>query len=362
MTSTVDFNPAYKVDLYFRILRAGSKSFTFVDSNGSAIDISGYQFALYVKNNEGEKLNKIELAVGSGLTISGSGNNILSIALTTTNTALNEGEYYWELYKGSTSKTYLSGKAFAHNGKYDGKNTDASTVTVNDNGTAITITINDITSASIAAALGYTPQTGITFQDEGIDLGSANTVDEVDFTGSGVTASRVGNKVTISVTAGLSDFVVLYSRIGSPVSLTGTVSETIMDSFEVAVGDVLAGDVLLFMAMTTKAGTAGVVTPKFRHSTPGVDLNGSSLGQYNPGLATHIYNQIERKLFVDTLTSQSIYGIGSNVPSDVTSSTTAFTTLSINFGVVQNLMVTLTNASAADTSTLRNWWVIRVRP
>jgi len=45
-------------------------------------------------------------------------------------------------------------------------------------------------------------QTGIQFQDEGIPLGSVGTADEVDFTGAGVTASRIGNKITIDVPGG----------------------------------------------------------------------------------------------------------------------------------------------------------------
>lgn len=47
-----------------------------------------------------------------------------------------------------------------------------------------------------------TKQKGITFKDEGVALGTVSTVDEVDFTGSGVTATRVGNKVTVAVSGG----------------------------------------------------------------------------------------------------------------------------------------------------------------
>lgn len=45
-------------------------------------------------------------------------------------------------------------------------------------------------------------QTDIQFQDESINLGTSGTVDTVDFTGSGVTATRTGNKVTVNVTGG----------------------------------------------------------------------------------------------------------------------------------------------------------------
>lgn len=156
-TPAVDFNPARKLNLYFRISRAGTKTFTFVDGSGVAVNISGFQFALYVKDCEGDKLNKIALTVGSGLTVSGAGNNVLTAALTVANTAVNEGEYYFELYKGSTSKTYLSGKAFAHNGKYDGVESDSENIIIDDAGTNVTIQISDggtMTGSEIINAIG----------------------------------------------------------------------------------------------------------------------------------------------------------------------------------------------------------------
>lgn len=44
-------------------------------------------------------------------------------------------------------------------------------------------------------------QTGIQWQDEGSNLGTSGTVNTVDFVGSGFTASRAGNKVTVTGTA-----------------------------------------------------------------------------------------------------------------------------------------------------------------
>lgn len=44
--------------------------------------------------------------------------------------------------------------------------------------------------------------TKIQFQDEGTNLGSTGTVNEVDITGAGATATRVGNKLTINIPGG----------------------------------------------------------------------------------------------------------------------------------------------------------------
>ncbi len=45
-------------------------------------------------------------------------------------------------------------------------------------------------------------QTGIQWKDEGLNLGIAGTANTVDFVGSGVTASRSGNTITVTVTSG----------------------------------------------------------------------------------------------------------------------------------------------------------------
>lgn len=45
-------------------------------------------------------------------------------------------------------------------------------------------------------------QPDIQFQDEGSNLGTSGTVDTVDFTGAGVTASRAGSKITVAISGG----------------------------------------------------------------------------------------------------------------------------------------------------------------
>lgn len=42
----------------------------------------------------------------------------------------------------------------------------------------------------------------IQFQDGGVDLGTSGTVQFLNFTGAGVTASRVGNTVSVAITGG----------------------------------------------------------------------------------------------------------------------------------------------------------------
>lgn len=72
-------------------------------------------------------------------------------------------------------------------------------------GTVDTGTAQDqfVSPATLANAAQWgTKNDSIQFQDEGINLGTAGTVNELDFTGD-LTASRVGNKVTVNVPTGL---------------------------------------------------------------------------------------------------------------------------------------------------------------
>lgn len=136
-------DPSRRLDLYFRVKRAGSKKFIFLDASGNPIDVSAYSLALYIKEYAGARTNVIALTVGSGLTIGGAGNNEATAAFTVANTNINEGEYFLELYKGSTSKTYLNGKAIAHNGLFDGVSNDTSSVIITDGADTVTVQITD---------------------------------------------------------------------------------------------------------------------------------------------------------------------------------------------------------------------------
>ncbi len=59
-----------------------------------------------------------------------------------------------------------------------------------------------MTGTVLSATGGGSGQSAIQFQDEGSNLGSAGTVDTVNFTGSGVTASRASNTLTVNITGG----------------------------------------------------------------------------------------------------------------------------------------------------------------
>ncbi len=61
---------------------------------------------------------------------------------------------------------------------------------------------NDVITVVYQGSGGTASQTGIQFENEGVNLGSPGTADEVDFIGAGVTASRVGNKISVVIPGG----------------------------------------------------------------------------------------------------------------------------------------------------------------
>lgn len=69
-------------------------------------------------------------------------------------------------------------------------------------------------------------QDEIQFQDEGVNLGTSGTVDTVDFVGSGVTASRIGNAVTVTIPGETADQdPIQYQDEGVNLGTAGTVTE-----------------------------------------------------------------------------------------------------------------------------------------
>lgn len=182
------FDPARRLDIYLRVSRAGNKKFIFVDTLNAAVDISSYAFQLYIKRYEGDKENTILLTVGSGLTIGGTGSNELTASVTESQTNIKEGVYYWELFRGSNSKTYLTGTAILHNGKFDGVPSDISeyNLTITESGgTPIIIQISDSggTSSGAGDVTGpssstdgnfvlFNGSTGKVIKESGIDVSS----------------------------------------------------------------------------------------------------------------------------------------------------------------------------------------------
>lgn len=204
MIASTTIDPSRRLDLYLRVKRAGSKKFIFVDDEGLPINISAYSFALYIKDYSGDISNTISLSVGSGLAVGGAGNNELTASFSVANTNIKEGKYYWELVKGSTTKTYLNGEVIAHNGLFDGVSNDEDTITITDGADTVTIEFTESTSSGEIPLVDFA--TELTFDyDKDLSTVSGGTrtftlADEGNLNGVGIVA-RINEPVAVNFPA-----------------------------------------------------------------------------------------------------------------------------------------------------------------
>jgi hypothetical protein len=75
-------------------------------------DISGKTFSFFLKKNKGDRKKVFNLTLNNGITIPIYTVNELRVALTASNTNIEEGEYVWELRRTDLDTPYLSGLAY----------------------------------------------------------------------------------------------------------------------------------------------------------------------------------------------------------------------------------------------------------
>jgi hypothetical protein len=178
--ATITLDPAKRLDIKYHQGSDGSKTLTFVDSAGDAYTITGNTYVLNIKRKIGDDSNVLQLTEGSGLTKNTSS---LVITLTDTQTTALNGDYYWELVRTDGSglvKRWLNG--YLQETKiFDGL-TETTGITIDESGTAVTVTISEPTS---------------------LDATSSALVDgaTIDLTGSKHTlATALGRTFTVSFT------------------------------------------------------------------------------------------------------------------------------------------------------------------
>lgn len=138
----ISFDPARKLNLYFRVARDGSKTFSFVDTNGADYDISGHSFEIQIKYKSTFSDNVISLANGD---LTRPNNYSFTVPMTVLKSTVAATEYYWQLnvtLPDTSARTWLTGSAIFHNGEFDGV-TETTSFTIDESGAAVTITINE---------------------------------------------------------------------------------------------------------------------------------------------------------------------------------------------------------------------------
>lgn len=168
------FDPASPLLIYFRCARNGSLDFVFLDENGNPYSLiyDDVEFNLY--EHEGDKIPIFSLVIGSGISIVSTGRVRATVTKALTN--INEGQYYYELYRPDLGKTWIADYAIFHNGRFDGVLNEA-TVTVLDGTNQVTINVSDSNFSLIQTnrqTANYTLV--LTDVDKLIELNSASAI------------------------------------------------------------------------------------------------------------------------------------------------------------------------------------------
>lgn len=109
-------NSSGKLNLYGQINRAWDKEFIFdnedEDGNITDEDVTTDTWEFFIKRFKGDREKTLSLTLGAGISFPIYTTNTVRAAFTATQSQVEEGEYYWELYNITETKTKVSGKFF----------------------------------------------------------------------------------------------------------------------------------------------------------------------------------------------------------------------------------------------------------
>jgi len=144
----------------------------------------------------------------------------------------------------------------------------------------------------------------------------------------------------------------IVTKISSGVDSSGnttTGSYQLVQSVLIPANTITTGDIVLFKARYRKVGVNAAANYRISVNTT-LNLTGAQIvGQFNSGL-TILYTDLSRTAAVKGGTTEVFNTSITNVQDDVNTSTSAVTTLTIDWTVNQFVMYSILNSSASDTT------------
>lgn len=180
----------------------------------------------------------------------------------------------------------------------------------------------------VTSSLASTSTSTINFQGTLILSGSFSG----SFSGSGASLTDIHAEV--------------FKSTVSSSALTGTTTETLATSTLIPANTFTTGSIIYMQARVLKTGTAGTNTMRFYINTSAA-IGGTQIGLYTGG-ATTTFAQVVREAAIKP--SGQTEHLNLNTITDTLGTGTAYTTSTINWAVDQYFVISLTNASAADSS------------
>lgn len=172
-------DPGKELHLYSRIGMYNEIVLSFFNADGTDYDFTNVTLQVGIKKNRGDE-DLVTLDEGDGITITD--NDVHFVYTEAESAEFKERPYYWQLRRtiDSKEKVWLNGDHDWHNGKFDAFNNSGETITIDDDGEVINITIHDSGSGGSVtlASLGTTLQTAAA--DTPLDADTFNFYDAVD--------------------------------------------------------------------------------------------------------------------------------------------------------------------------------------
>jgi hypothetical protein len=211
-----------------------------------------------------------------------------------------------------------------------------------------------IVSASTPSnTLSYNPSTGrVTYSTISSSFTGGTVSGATNFTG-GLTAT------TISATTYQGNVV---TRISSSIDSSGNTTAgafTILSSILIPANTFTTGDTIQLKFRIRKVGTNGTVNYRASANTS-LSLTGSqTIGVFNAG-ATILFGELSRTVSVKGSTSEVFNTSITNVQNDVFTSTSAVSSLNIDWSTPQYIMFNINQASASDTTYISYYSITKI--
>lgn len=162
----ISFDISKVVKIYARCNESGAlKTITFILVDGSAYDIRDLDFKLIVYKHSNSDVVLFTLAIGKGLSVSGSGNNVLEMELSEENATQRDGTYFFKLFSVAQNKTWLNGPFYLHRGEFDGVNETDEVVVADTNN--LQIVIHEVIMEGYLKNCGFWDASGNAFPSTG---------------------------------------------------------------------------------------------------------------------------------------------------------------------------------------------------
>lgn len=152
------FHSAGRLDIEMFINRFRVQRFVFT-VEAVPFTITGMQWQLVIKDNEGSLDNLLSLTLGSGLSFPIYETNVLEARFEAIQTKIQEGKKYWALIRIDTNEIWVNGHAWFGYGPFDSSGSDQDTV----------VNISDNTVEVQLQAIVYTSTDGGTGTFEIVD-------------------------------------------------------------------------------------------------------------------------------------------------------------------------------------------------